>query len=189
MAQYKIFKELTLPEVGSLEPHSIYLVAPAGTPDYVEVYITGATTSVVKRVIDENDVQALIDTAVSTLNALEVVADITARDALSLTANAQILVIDATDDSTVDSGAATYVWDNDESTFTKITEHESLDVIINWADIVGRPSSSVADIDDAVARKHSHANKTQLDLITENGDGEMLYNGALPSIAWDSVNW
>jgi len=189
MAQYKIFKELTLPVEAELTPHSIYLVAPSSTPSYVEVYITGANTSVVKRVIDESDVQALIDTAVSTLNALEVVADITARDALSLTANAQVLVIDATDDSTVDAGAATYVWNNDNSTYTKITEHESLDVIINWTDVVGRPSSSVADIDDAVARKHSHANKTQLDLITENDDGEMLYNGALPSIAWDSVDW
>jgi|TARA_R110000851_G_C13028964_1_gene560922 hypothetical protein len=189
MAEYKVFKETTLPTVGSLDVHSIYLVAPAASPDYVEIYVTGASTSTVKRVIDQSDVQSMIDSDIAALSAIEVVADIAARDALTLTANTQIMVLDATADATVDSGAATYIYRQSDTSFTKIAEYESLDVILNWSDIVGRPSSAVADIDDAVTKRHVHANKAELDLITEDGNNRLLYNGNLPVIAWDSVNW
>jgi hypothetical protein len=189
MAEYKVFKETALPSVGSLEVHSIYLVAPAARPDYVEIYVTGASTSTVKRVIDTSDVQSMIDADISALSAIEIVADIAARDALTLTANTQVMVLDATADTTVASGAATYIYRQSDTSFTKIAEYESLDVIMNWSDIVGGPSSSPAQIDDAVAKIHVHANKTELDLITQDGNGNMLYNGALPVTAWDSVNW
>jgi hypothetical protein len=189
MAEYKIFKELALPSEVDLEANSIYLVAPAARPDYVEVYVTGVATSTVKRVIDQADVQALIDSAVSTLSAIEVVADIAAREALVLDANTQVLVIDASADASVDSGAATYIYRHSNDSFTKIAEFESLDLVINWADIVGRPTSSPAEIDDAVAKRHEHANKTELDLIGEDGDGNMNYNGLPLVINWDSVAW
>lgn len=187
MAEYKIWKETALP--GTLEAHSIYLIAPAAKPDYVEVYVTGASGSTVKRVIDEDDVQALIDTAVSSFSAIEIVADIAARDALSPTNNVQVLVQDATADATVDSGAATYIYNNSTSAWIKIAEHESMDVTINWSDIQGRPTSSVADIDDAVTKRHTHANKTELDKVGENGDGRLTYDGSLPVIAWTSTGW
>jgi hypothetical protein len=189
LAEYKIFKETALPSVGSLEVHSIYLVAPAARPDYVEIYITGASTSTVKRVIDQPDVQSMIDADISALSAIEVVADITARDALTLTANTQVMVLDASDDGTVDSGAATYIYRQSDTSFTKIAEYESLDVIMNWSDIVGGPSSSPTDIDDAVSKRHVHANKTELDLIGEDADGNMNYNSLPLVINWDSVNW
>ena len=48
---------------------------------------------------------------------------------------------------------------------------------VNWNVIVGRPNSAVADIDDAVAKKHAHANAAQLDKISEV-DGVMAYNNA-----------
>lgn len=47
---------------------------------------------------------------------------------------------------------------------------------IAWAVITGKPSSAVEDIDDAVAKKHEHANKDQLDKVGE-ADGVMTYNG------------
>jgi hypothetical protein len=189
MAEYKVFKELVLPDTGSLEVHSIYLVAPAARPDYVEIYVTGADTSTVKRVIDQSDVQGMIDSDIAALSAIEVVADIAERDALVLSANSQVMVLDATADTNVDAGAATYIYRNSDDSWTKISEFESLDVVMNWADIVGRPTSSVADIDDAVTRRHTHSNRTQLDLITEDGNGKMLYNGSLPVTAWDSIGW
>jgi hypothetical protein len=188
MAEYKIWKETALP--GSLEAHSIYLIAPAAKPDYVEVYVTGAAGTTVKRVIGQDDVQALIDASISGLGAgIEIVADIAARNALSPTANIQVLVLDASADATVTSGAATYVYNAGTSAWVKIAEHESMDVTLNWAGIVGRPTSSVADIDDAVAKRHTHANKTQLDKVGEDGNGKLTYNGALPVIAWNSTGW
>ncbi|MFX0084301.1 MAG: hypothetical protein ACFFAU_01405 [Candidatus Hodarchaeota archaeon] len=38
----------------------------------------------------------------------------------------------------------------------------------NWSKLSDKPSSLVADIDDAVTKKHSHSNKATLDLIEES---------------------
>jgi hypothetical protein len=46
----------------------------------------------------------------------------------------------------------------------------------------------VAEIDDAVAKKHSHANKTQLDKIDEV-DGQLTYAGSAVSTDWATIGW
>lgn len=187
MATYQVFKETTLP--GTLQANSIYLVAPAAKPDYVEMYVTGSSASTVKRIINDVDVQDMIDTSVASLTQLEVVANIAARNALAPTRNITVLVLDATGDATVASGAATYVYRLATTSWVKISEAESLDLAITWASITGKPTSAVVDIDDAVTKRHTHANLTQLNKIGEDGNGDLTYNGALPKTAWQSTNW
>lgn len=187
MATYQVFKETTLP--GTLQANSIYLVAPAAKPDYVEMYVTGSSASTVKRIINDVDVQDMIDTSVASLSQLEVVADITARNALTPTRNMTVLVLNATGDATVASGAATYVYRLSTTSWTKISEAESMDLSITWASITGKPTSAVVDIDDAVTKRHTHANLTQLNKIGEDGNGDLTYNSALPKTAWQSTNW
>ena len=119
MAEFRIAKVTALP--GTLTAHTIYLVAPPARPDYVEMYVTGSSASVVKRMLREQDVQGLIDTSLSGLSAIQVVATIAERNALALTVNTQVLVLDATGDPTVASGAATYVWRAAASTWRGIT--------------------------------------------------------------------
>ncbi|MDO8771933.1 MAG: hypothetical protein Q7K57_25110 [Burkholderiaceae bacterium] len=185
MAIFKIFRETTLP--GALQSDSLYVIAPAGTPNYFELYaVNGA--GVVRRIPTDADITAKINTALATISSLTVVADIAARNALVPTANMQVLVKDATGDATVASGAATYVYEIATTTWTKISEFESLDVVLNWAGIVGKPSSSSAAIDAAVAATHTHANKTQLDQISEVS-GEAAYNGVIIKTSWSSVGW
>jgi hypothetical protein len=60
---------------------------------------------------------------------------------------------------------------------------------LNWSGLQGKPNSAVADIDDAVTKKHSHPNKTQLDLIGQDAQGNFTYNGVIPRAAWDSTTW
>lgn len=187
MATYQVFKETTLP--GTLQANSIYLVAPAAKPDYVEMYVTGSSASTVKRIINDVDVQDMIDTSVASQTQLEVVTDITARNALTPTRNMTVLVLNATGDATVASGAATYVYRLSTTSWTKISEAESMDLSITWASITGKPTSAVVDIDDAVTKRHTHANLTQLNKIGEDGNGDLTYNGALPKTAWQSTNW
>lgn len=174
MAELKVFKETALP--GTLQANSVYLINPAGQSTYVEAYVTGTSASTVRRMIKESDIQAMIDTSIAGLAAVEVVADIAARDALSLSDNAVVLVLDASSDSTVNSGAATYIYRDASSSFQKIAEYESMDLTIDWSDIQNKPTSSVADIDDAVTKKHTHTNKTQLDKVGEDGNGYFTYN-------------
>lgn len=47
-----------------------------------------------------------------------------------------VLVIDATGDATVSSGAAQYVWDG--TSWLKIAEVESLDLVLDWANVSGK---------------------------------------------------
>lgn len=46
---------------------------------------------------------------------------------------------------------------------------------IAWSVITGKPTSTVANIDDAVTKRHAHSNKAQLDKVGESG-GVMTYN-------------
>lgn len=185
MATFQIFKETALP--GSLQENSIYLVT-SPNPNYVEVYVTDNAGVATRRTPTEADIASQITTALSGFSALEVVADITARGALSLASNTQVLVLDASDDPTVSSGAATYVWDNANSTWNKISEAESLDVVLDWNNIVNGPSSTPAQIDAAVAASHSHANITELDKIGEDASNCLTYDGD-GVVMTGNINW
>lgn len=187
MAIYQVFKETTLP--GTLDAHSIYLVAPAARPDYVEMYVTGSSASTVKRIIDATRVQEMIDASVGGISGIGIVDDIAARDALSPTTNLQVFVLDASGDSTVTSGGATYLYRLSNTTWYKISEAESMDLVVTWASITGKPTSSAAAIDAAVSNSHTHANKTELDKIGEDVNGNLTYDGSLPVIEWTSEAW
>ena len=182
----KIFRETTLPVI--LEAYSIYMIAPAARPDYVEIYVTDSLGAA-KRVINQADIELLISNAISAARELLIVADITARNALTPTFSQYVYVIDAIGDSTVGAGGATYLYNTATSDWIKISEAESLDVIVNWTDIVGRPSSTTAQIDAAVAAAHTHTNKTELDKISEDADGNLLYANKLPLTGWSTTNW
>lgn len=188
MAVFNIFKETALPQ--TLEANSIYLIAPAANPTQLEIYVTGKTNDIVRRTINKNDVQLMIDASISgSANSLLIVADIAARNALTLTSNAFVLVQDATADPTVTVGAALYVWKNDTTEWIKIAEYESMDVTIAWSDIQGKPNSNPSAIDSAVQKAHDHTNKTQLDKIGQDANGNLTYSGAPVRISWDSAQW
>lgn len=181
--QIKFIKAATLP--GTLEPNSFYFVE-NGT--YAESYLTNST-GVARSVGNSAMINALASSIVSAANSMQVVADITARDAIAPTSVTLALVLDATGDATVSAGAATYVWNEGPDTWVKIAEYESMDVTVTWASISGKPTSSVANIDDAVAKRHAHSNLAQLDKIGEDGNGHLTYNGSPVSVHWDTNNW
>jgi hypothetical protein len=187
MPAIKIFKVTTLPAI--LEGHSIYLVAPAAKPNHVEVYVTSADASAIKRIVNIDDIQSMINSSIAASNAFEIVDTIADRDALSLTGNKFVLVLDATGDPTVTSGAATYAWRSSRSTWVKISEYESLDVVLDWASIQNKPTSSVANIDAAVAMRHGHGNFTELSKISETTDGDFQYSNNYPRARLEVADW
>jgi hypothetical protein len=186
---FKVFKETALP--GTLQPHSIYFIAPASAPSLVEIYVTNAAGSAARHVLGTADVQSMIDTSLAAFHELVIVPNIAGLSALlPLSSPKYAYVVDATTDPTVASGGATYLYNPaNGGAWIKISEAESLDVQMNWASIVGKPTSSAAAIDAAVAASHTHANKTQLDKIGEDANGMMTYNGVLLHAGWDSSAW
>ena len=95
----------------------------------------------------------------------DVVADITARNALSPFKGLRVYVVNATGDATVASGGADYI--HDGSAWIKTGEAESMDVVVDWANLTNKPTSSVANIDASVTNSHTHSNKTLLDTYTQ----------------------
>lgn len=188
MATLKIFRETALP--GTLVPYAIYFIAPASDATLLEIVVVDAAGTASRHVINKADIQAMIDASMASAGAsdLTIVADIAARNALTPTGNLYAYVQDATGDATVDSGGATYLYNFATTTWIKVSEAESMDVVLSWSGLLDKPTSAVADIDDAVAKRHSHANKTQLDQIGEAG-GELTYNGLQVKTEFSSTAW
>lgn len=189
MAQLNFYGVNTLP--GTLEKDSFYFI-PNG--DYAESYVTDSSGNA-KMIGNSAMINALIAAELAnwsgSSNQVLIAADITTRDALAVGAehNLMVVVVDASDDSTVDAGSALYAYDLATTTWYKLAEYESMDVVIQWADIQGRPTSTSAQIDSAVSQSHTHANKVVLDKITESPEGDMLYDGDPVKTQWAEKNW
>lgn len=187
MAKIKISKETAVPSGGAIVANTIYMVEV--DTNIMEVYMSNNAGDALRRILNETDIQALIDASIGGISGIEVVDDIAARDALTPTTNTQVLVIDASADPTVTSGAATYVYRLSTTSYIKISEAESLDIVLDWANIQNGPTSSPAAIDNAVTLSHTHANKTQLDLIGEDADNDITYNGVKIANQYTNTNW
>lgn len=93
---------------------------------------------------DGSDVETKLKTlesAVSGKVPCHIVEDIPARDGLESPKQGDLCwVKDASADESVNSGAAQYIYDG--SAWVKIAEAESLDLVVNWADILNGISAS-----------------------------------------------
>lgn len=148
MAKLQVFKEVALP--ATLAPSAIYFIAPVGSP-YTDIYVTDVAGTAYRHTITEANVQDIITANIAAMNDMTVVADIAARDALlPLTIVKLVLVQNATADPTVTAGAASYVWNPASSAWVKLTEYESLDVVVSWGAITGRPTATPVELDAAV---------------------------------------
>lgn len=161
---------------------------------YAEAYITNSS-GVARMVGNSSMINALIANELSNWTGASsqviIVADIAARDDLAASAesNLMVLVLDASADATVDSGSALYAYSKSAATWYKVAEYESMDVVVAWDDISGRPTSSSAQIDDAVSKAHQHSNMAQLSKIGEDGSGNMTYDGSAVKTQWIEKNW
>lgn len=191
MADLKVYKVSALPQ--TYVASAIYLVPVSGSATLLDMYVASSDGLTVRNIISQTEITNLVSEALTNSglggSTSVVVADITDRDALAPTEVTIAVVLDATDDATVTSGSATYVYNPTNSTWVKISEAESMDVVLNWANIQNGPSSTAAQIDAAVADSHTHSNKAVLDKFGENLDGAPTYNGADLSMALAAEEW
>ncbi len=157
----------------------MYIVAPTARPEYIEIYLCDKDESTLKRVFSSVDAQALIAQQVQGMATFTSVADISARDSLDTNTVKRVLVLDATADPSVTQGSASYAYDDINGQWVKTGEAESMDLALHWDNIEGKPNVSSAQLEQAVNNAHSHANKTQLDNIDEDENGNLTYNGSL----------
>lgn len=158
--QIAINKVTALP--ATLEPSSLYFVLQSATDTISEAYITdvdGNAKGIGNTAFITAVATAVFNQQNASNNAFEIAPDIASRDALAanFSGNRLVLVTDASDDSTVSNGSALYSWDQAIGTFDKLTEFESLDVVITWASITDGPTSTPAMVDAAVAATAANA--------------------------------
>lgn len=190
--QVKFYKVASLP--GTLEADSFYFVA---NGDYAESYVTdnaGVAKSIGNSVMIEEVASELLGGS-----KFQITDTITTRDAIDTSDGLAflVLVVDATLDATVNTGGALYAWDPNEGTsgeYKKVAEYESMDIdfstiSIDWSQITNGPTSTPAQIDQAVTDSHTHANKTELDKVGEDGSGYLTYDGTRVGTIWDLLNW
>lgn len=173
MSQMKFYKVNALPQV--LEANAMYLVS---TADGMDLHVASSDGLSTKRVINKSDVETLIFTTPTQVVPIKVVSDIAARDVLDTSVIVMAIVIDATDDDTVSSGSALYAYNETSSLWIKLSEVESMDLVLSWSNLEDKPTSIVADIDDAVTKAHTHDNKAVLDQL-DVSDGQLTYNGVI----------
>ena len=80
---------------------------------------------------------------------ISVTPTIASRDQLTTTVGSLCWVVDASADASVAAGAACYLYQDDTAKWVKVAETESMDIVLAWASIAGKPSAAVADIDAA----------------------------------------
>lgn len=101
----------------------------------------------------------LPDTAMQITRVFQTMAE---RDAWTdMKTGDRAIVIDAGDGSTEG-----FIWDGTQ--WLKDSDTDWANVNLDWANIINKPLSSVENIDDAVAKKHSHNNKEILDGTEES---------------------
>lgn len=140
------------------------------------------TSAVQVKTADGSDVEsklAALSGSLAGRSATFVTDDIAGRDALTgMKVGDQVWVKDAGADPTVARGAAKYIYESAAAGWVKTAEAESMDLVIAWDDVQGRPDVPVADIDQAVARAHEHANRTEvLDKLGADPDAGLTFAG------------
>lgn len=195
--ELRIEKVTELPAAASWTESTMYLVSNLALGDYIDVYVTSSDALTIKKFVSSSDVSSMIASSLQSFSSIRVVNTITERNALvtgapgngfNTSMPSQVMVITATGDPTVTTGGATYIWESVSQTWFKISEYESLDLVLNWSSLVGGPASSVADIDDAVSKKHTHTNKTTLDAISTINN-KLAYNGTPVRAYLDAEAW
>lgn len=184
MAVLNFYKVTSLPS--TLVADSLYFVENNG---YAESYLTN-NAGLPRSIGNTEMINALIAEALGQyeVGGVVIVADITERDTLSPSVNTLVLVIDATGDPTVGAGAALYAYNVSAQEYIKVAEYESMDVIVQWTSIQGRPTSTPSEIDQAVADSHTHTNLTTLNKISEESGIPKWEGGQWPH-EWNTANW
>lgn len=136
-----------------------------------------------------------VNTLLSDFNLVQVVDNIAARDAYVASATTQnqlFLVLDATADNRVGSGAAFYAYQEAQGgnpgVFHFISDFESQNLVLNWSSIQGKPNATVSQIDDAVDNAHTHSNMAVLDGLSDV-NGQLQYNGAVLGATFTTTDW
>lgn len=186
MSKFHIERVMALPD--PLTASTMYIVKKEGTA-LAEVHFSNNEGTSTQHVVNSADITDMISTALASFNVVYTVNTILERNALVLPRNSIVLVADARGDNTVRTGGALYVYNKSANSYIKVSEFESMGVVLDWSNIQNKPVSTIAEIDDAVSKRHSHINSGQLSKIGEDSGGNLTYNNSLIKAGVSTSDW
>ena len=194
----QISKVSALPAAASRQANTMYLVGDAKVADSLEIHMTSSDGAATVHVPTKSEITAMIGSQIASYNNIRVVATYADMTDLSIENRSMVvMVLDATGDATVTTGGAAYILqatgtvEAPAASYYKIYEFEALteNFVLNWSAIVGKPTSSAAAIDAAVAKAHSHANVDLLNGLGINGDGNLTLNDVAVGTVLVNAAW
>lgn len=181
MTTFSIEKLTAVPSTPTTA-NTLFVVA---NNDFAELYFSSNDGQSLKRVINKTDITNLIAEHVASSNRPVIVDNIAKRDELEN--KSAVYVKDATGDSTVKAGGAFYL--HDGNAWVKIAEAESMDLTMTWDGLTGKPNVSVTQLETAANQAHTHSNKSELDKIGQDGQGNLTYDGKAVGGVKMVANW
>lgn len=178
---YTIHRVNQLPD--PLVANGFYYVA-STVPGEMELWITGKTNQAVRRLINRADIETLITGRLAANDTLYVVNTLAERNLIVPTANTLAYVQNASPD--VPTGGLLYAYDMDTAQW--INTAPDIQPVV-WSAIVGRPTSSPAQIDSAVVKSHEHTNLPILERLGVNGSNALTLDGAAVFDNLTLVEW
>ena len=166
----KAYTMRQLGEKADIAPVAASLATKVNNDTFTAAQTTKANKA---EVFTRAEVLALLDRITSAIT----VKDLTERDALT-DFTSFVWVLDATGDPDGYTGAILYRYaiSDDIGGWVKLASADNLTGIIHWADVLGIPTSSAAELDDAVTKAHEHSNSELLQALTL-ADGKVVYEG------------
>lgn len=166
-----------LPE--TREADTMYVVKAPGATEAQLVFVGSDITQQVG-IIDRISIEQLIEEAV------EGVTSVYFRDTYALmlsakpTANGLVYVLDTTGDPLGNGASAVYLYNKQTDAFQRFPNMGGGGVTptdVTWAQILGKPVSTPAQLDKAVTDSHIHSNKLVLDRLTEDAQQKLTFRG------------
>lgn len=117
---------------------------------------------------------------------VQTIADRDAIDAGELYEGLFVFVVDATGDPEVSTGGAMYVYDGQD--WHKVSEEADTSIVLEWENILNKPSASTQRIDDAVQKVESINNIDIVNRLGESGEKLLFNNKPVCNVDEDAIN-
>lgn len=124
----RIFNAQSLPK--RLRKNSLYIVSSPNDPYEVKIYYIGNTPNEIKKILDTKEQNN--ENSSQSATTIKIVSSIQERNNLNPTGPMFVFVTDASDDPTVGTGSALYIYDPNNSSWIKVFDHEDSNLDLSW---------------------------------------------------------
>lgn len=171
--------------------NAMYIVKDKTRPNKANVVFTGKTTQDIASLLTFDDVNTIvvdkITEALQTNQSVRVFQ--TFNDMMGVTPeiNTFAYVKDNAGGLGDPDGPASYIYEVATDSWTPVSSGSSE---VRWNSIVGRPTATPSQIDQAVSMAHSHANMAVLDKLSSNPEGLLTFNNQpVSTVVLTTTDW